>query len=65
MSLKNLSDDQLRAFIENPRTFLESDTNYDAVFDLSDRELAAKVKLIEESLDLPEYSLRERMEDAK
>jgi hypothetical protein len=65
MSLKNLSDEQLRAFIENPRTFLDDDSNYEAVFDLSDRELAAKVKVIEESLDLPEYSLRERMEDAK
>jgi hypothetical protein len=65
VSLKDLSDSQLRAFIEDPKTFLSDEANYKLVFDLDDALLRAKVERFEKELGLDTRNIVERIEDAK
>ena len=66
MSLKDLSDSQLRAFIEDPKAFLADEHHYKLVFDLDDATLRTKVDRYEKELGIDSSrSIVDRIEDAK
>lgn len=65
MSLKNLSDDQLKAFLSDPKAFLKNKANSDLVFDLNDATVRPKVEKYEKELGVSGRSIIDRVEAAK
>lgn len=58
MALKDLSDEELRRFIQFPKEFLSDARNYEKVFDLTDPSVKARVERYEKEMSLPPHSLQ-------
>lgn len=64
MGLKDLTDEELKAFLRDPKAFMALPGNYDKVFDLTDPAVKARVAKYEKELNLPAGTLRVDRSDA-
>jgi hypothetical protein len=65
VSLKNLSDDELVAFRNDPIAFLKKGANFANVFGQRDQELRSKVIAVSRNLGQPKGKFKYNIEETK
>ncbi len=65
MSLKNLSDDEILVFHQDPIAFLKVDSNYNSVFGSSSPELDKRMSATRRNLGQSKVSFAYNVEETK
>ena len=65
MSLKNLTDDELEAFRNDPIAFLKKGANFENVFGQRDQELRSKIAAVSRNLGQSKERFKYNIEETK